>query len=69
MNKFWMVWNPNGTMPTYRHDSPDSAVTEAERLAKTHEGCQFFVLCAMSVSQKVTVSTQPLTDPADDVIF
>jgi hypothetical protein len=32
-NKFWVVWNPHGGKPTYRHLSFDDAKAEAERLA------------------------------------
>ncbi len=43
-NRFWMVWNPHGRAPTYRHDSRASADTEAERLAARNPGAVFFVL-------------------------
>ncbi|QVN18966.1 hypothetical protein [Burkholderia pyrrocinia] len=42
---FWLVWSPSGAKPpTYRHGTPESAVREAERLAKLHPGETFVVL-------------------------
>lgn len=42
--KFWMVWNPDGGKPQYRHSYKVNALAEAERLAKTHPGETFYVL-------------------------
>ncbi len=41
---FWLVWNPNGKSPTYRHHSEASAVAESERLASAYPGETFIVL-------------------------
>lgn len=46
--EFWMVWNPNGNTPRYTHQSYESAVTEAQRLARVVEGEQFYVLHAVA---------------------
>lgn len=46
---FWVVWNPNGRTPIHRHDSENSAVNEAERLAKHCPGEKFFVLQATAL--------------------
>jgi hypothetical protein len=46
--KFWMVWNPKGRAPTYRHHSKASAQEEAERLAAMHTDTSFYVLKAVS---------------------
>lgn len=54
--EFWVVWNPNGGNPTVRHDSEQSALQEAERLARTSYG-EFYVLHATSRSKRVDVST------------
>lgn len=48
---FWMVWSPQGRPPTHRHESHGSAVTEAERLARTNPGQQFFVLEATDMRE------------------
>lgn len=42
---FWLVWSPAGhKSPSFRHPSPQSATTEAERLATAHPGQLFVVL-------------------------
>ena len=41
---FWLVWNPEGRSPTYKHQSEQSARTEAIRLAKENTGKRFYVL-------------------------
>ncbi|MEF2073527.1 hypothetical protein [Consotaella aegiceratis] len=46
--KFWMVWNPSGRAPTYKHETKASAETEAMRLAEVSPGDRFFVLKAVS---------------------
>lgn len=41
---FWMVWNPDGRQPRFRHDNQQLAVAEAERLARANPGQEFYVL-------------------------
>jgi hypothetical protein len=67
--KFWVVWQPESGAPTYRHDTYERALKEAERLAETVPGREFFVMEAMSVSRKVSVITTPLTRLEDDLPF
>lgn len=55
--KFWMVLG-NGT-PKYRHDSKESAITEAERLAKFFPGRQFVVLESLATVCKSDVVWEP----------
>lgn len=43
-HKFWMVWNPNGRTPTYRHLTLESAKSEAQRLARENRSESFCVL-------------------------
>lgn len=50
MNKFYLVWNPQRSRPTVRHDSFAKAAGEAQRLAFTHVGEQFFVLESVGVA-------------------
>jgi hypothetical protein len=46
---FWLVWSPTGARPPkYRHASEQSAVAEAERLAREHAGQLFVVLEAIA---------------------
>jgi hypothetical protein len=47
---FWLVWCPTGSQPPqYRHVDYLEAVREAERLAKSAPGQQFYVLAAESM--------------------
>lgn len=41
---FWLVWNPEGNAPTKRHLTEQSAINEAERLARQCRGKRFTVL-------------------------
>ncbi|BBL69728.1 hypothetical protein [Methylogaea oryzae] len=41
---FWIVWNPEGRNPRFRHTTEPSAIGEAERLAREHPGQMFIVL-------------------------
>lgn len=48
--EFWLVWSPTGAKsPSFRHPSEHSAITEAERLARTAPGQQFYVLHATNL--------------------
>ncbi len=55
--KFWVVWQPESGSPMLRHKSLESAINEAERLAKNYENREFYVLEAVSVSKKIAVQT------------
>lgn len=41
---FWFVWNTDGRVPQYKHQSEQSAIAEAERLARLNGGQTFVVL-------------------------
>lgn len=41
---FWLVWNPSGGRPMFRHSTEEDAKTEAIRLARLHPSCSFIVL-------------------------
>ena len=44
MNKFWLVWAEYGGQPTFKHNSLESAMKEAERLALANSGKIFHVM-------------------------
>jgi len=63
---FWMVWSPQGTMPTVQHETRHKAVTEAERLARGNPGREFYVLEAVegrAVNDMTRVRLQPEQPP------
>jgi len=55
-SKFWMVVGVGA--PTYRHDSKDSAKTEAERLARAYPGSEFTVLESLATVVKADLAWQ-----------
>ena len=57
MDKFWVVWNPQGCNPTCRHSHEVLAHREAERLAENNPGQHFYVLAATMLSQYRKVQT------------
>jgi hypothetical protein len=62
---FWFVWNPNGPSPSYRHQLLESAVKEAERLARLNPGTTFVVLesvCARRVDDMLHIEMRPDCD-------
>ena len=60
---FYVVWNPQGGSPRFRHDTSSSAQAEAERLAGQSPGQHFYVLAAVSVSCRNNITTLPLRLP------
>jgi hypothetical protein len=61
---FWLVWNPAGRAPVFKHSSEASAVAEAERLAKLNQGQQFFILQAVAMLTVTNMRRVSLT-PAE----
>lgn len=59
--KFWMVLG-NG-VPVYRHETPEEANCEAERLARLNRGQEFVVLEAVA---KVCVSDVVWCDAVEE---
>lgn len=68
---FWMVWRENSHAPTYRHFSKQSAVDEAERLARECAGQTFFVLktTAAMRAELPAVSRIEIVPREDDIPF
>lgn len=67
--KFWLVWNPAGRNPSYRHHVRSAAESEAERLARLNPGQIFVVLEALCAKRALPVETIALTDSSDDFPF
>ena len=53
--KFWMVWRDGGPAPQHKHDTEESARTEAGRLARCNPASRFVVLEAMAAYQLAPV--------------
>jgi len=51
-NPFWIVWNPKGKNPAYRHNTEDSAIKEAKRLSRETIDNKFYVMQAIGVAKK-----------------
>lgn len=64
--KFWTVWELDGSKtPTRRHETFDSAITEAERLARKVRGRTFVVLEALATRtvddmKRVELEAEPM---------
>lgn len=68
---FWIVWNPGGSNPRFRHPTYENAATEARRLALQNPGQGFYVLAAECFCQMHGLTIKRLTRPeseADDGI-
>ncbi|MPW17903.1 hypothetical protein GCT13_13385 [Paraburkholderia sp. CNPSo 3157] len=68
---FWLVWSPSGvTPPKYRDESRESAIAEAERLARERVGAEFYVLAATDLrAVDRMVRTQLLSIDDRDIPF
>ena len=71
--EFFLIWNPIGRSPTYKHESIVTATKEAERLAVQNPGHEFHVLRAIGACTKRDVIwSRPLLNkpqPDDDIPF
>jgi len=72
--QFWMVWNPDGNPPKYRHDTEAAAETEAERLARLNPGSRFFVLEAVGLRcvdnmHRIDLRKPLSVEQSDDIPF
>lgn len=59
-SKFWIIWNPSGKNPSFRHSTKESADTEAHRLASLHKGNVFYVLEGVERFESSTVKKTSL---------
>lgn len=62
MKSHFLVWNYSHGIPIYKHETYQSALDEAQRLAKKHPGAEFHVVKALSVSKVEAVTTIELED-------
>ena len=70
--QFWMVWNPAGHSPVFKHETARLARIEAERLARLNPGQRFYVLEAVAlryVDDMIRVDLRPGNDDQDDLPF
>ena len=44
LTKFWAVYSPEGGVPTFKHETYESAVTEARRLSNKYYERTFYIL-------------------------
>jgi hypothetical protein len=63
---FWMVYGINQGAPAVRDDTYQSAVREAERLARVVPGVKFYVLKSVARAVKVDVETIQIGTDTDD---
>ncbi len=65
----WFVWcaGSNGRIPTFVHNSVESAKIEAERLAKMHPDTEFHVLqsIAFCIKNEVKWNVMPEINECD----
>jgi hypothetical protein len=61
-DKFWMVYGNGKSAPAMKHHTFELAKGEAERLARTNPGVEFFVMMPVSASKRVDVETKMLFD-------
>lgn len=63
---FWLVWNPVARAPTYRHDTAESAESEAKRLARLKPGDSFIVLQSVARFRILDVVKTDMRPDADE---
>lgn len=55
MGTFYVVWNEQNRPPMVKHESPETAEAEAERLSLKHAGQTFHVLKCIGSCRKNVV--------------
>ncbi len=63
---FWLVWNPAGMNPKFRHTSYGDALTEAKRLARLAAGQKFYVVAIVAHAQTDVLSVTEYASADDD---
>lgn len=54
---FYLVWNPERSAPTHKHDTLKKASVEAERLAQNNRGT-FYVMAAICSAKLTTLEKE-----------
>ena len=62
MNAFWMVYGEGQRAPAYKHETRESAIEEAQRLAGHAPGIRFYVLQTIGCAHKVAVTYTEIED-------
>ena len=65
---YYLVWNPQTGYIKHKHKYSSSAKTEAERLARQHQGQEFVVLKAVASCKVDNLHWAEMSDNADDFI-
>ncbi|HEU4986888.1 MAG TPA: hypothetical protein VFT89_07465 [Rhizobiaceae bacterium] len=60
--RFWMIYGMGQRPPTIRHESFESARSEAQRLARMVPGVRFFILETVAAAEKVDVQFTDFRD-------
>lgn len=60
--QFWVIWNPEGRNPSYKHNTSGAAIEEAQRLARLNPGQSFYVLHAETLVRTVDVEVIKLAE-------
>jgi hypothetical protein len=66
--KFWMLWNPQGRAPTFKHETLEDARKQAEKLARNNNGETFYVLEAISYVRKKDVDWTELSENLEEYL-
>jgi len=67
---FWLVWCPTGSKtPSFRHQTYQSAVQEAERLARCSGNAEFYVLRAETMRKVDNMQRVDFAHPDSEIPF
>lgn len=64
---FFMIWNEKTCETRFRHETSESAVAEAQRLARSCPGVRFYVMEAKGFAR--TVPEPPIYQTLDEIPF
>ncbi len=67
--KFYLVWNPAGRNPQYRHVTHAAAAKESVRLANANPGETFYVVEALQSACNRGLSISIMVDDEPEIPF